>query len=316
MRKAAVLLVSTAAVLMVVGVLVTQSLLVLQRVAAVEDVRGMVWVRSHGEGEFVPLADRARVGTGDVLKTGDKGRVDLRWVDDTRMRIGPNAQVTVLKSHYNSATKGDTQIFKLDLGRVWIRILKVLSQKSKFEIVTPSATAGVRGTIFSVAVGQDGKTLVSVKEGKVAVSSGEARQEIEPGQMLQDGAAGAMPEAEQETWDENETVALPHLEVKEPAPGADGKVAYRPVITVSGTTEQGAVVTVNGKQQELRLGKLFSTELVIPPVLQTDFYVAPTIGLDGKPHGGIVRPQPFQIVVEATDRRGYKARQVIDVQRD
>jgi hypothetical protein len=288
MRKAAVLLVSTAAVMMIVGMLVTQSLLVLQRVAAVEDVQGMVWVQQHSRGDFQPLADRARVGAGDVLKTGDNARVDLHWVDDTRMRIGPNSRVTVLKSHYNTAAKADTQMFKLDLGRVWIRILKVLSQKSKFEIITPSATAGVRGTIFSVEVGPDGKTMVSVKEGKVALSSGDADQELPAGNMSAAGAVRPLDPDELDLWQSNAEVTGPYLVIKRP--GASVKVRPGESVEVAGVAEPGAVVTVNGQPQTLKLQKQFSTTVTAPR------------------EGG-----RMDITCEATDRRGIVTRRVVAV---
>jgi hypothetical protein len=289
MRKAAVLLLSTATVMMVVGVLITQSLLVLQRVAAVESVQGIVWLRQHGHGDFVPLADRARIGAGDVLKTGDRAQVDLHWVDDTRMRVGPNSLVTVLKSHYNVATKADTEMFKLDLGRVWIRILKVLSQKSKFEIITPTATAGVRGTVFSVEVEPDGKTLVSVKEGKVAVASGQAHQDLPAGSMSAAGAVQPLNPGERDLWQENADVTGPYLLVKQPLAGA--KVRPGASLEVSGVAEPGAVVTVNGQPQTLKLQKLFSTTVTAP----------------GK-------PGRLEVTCEAKDRRGLVTRRVVAVE--
>jgi len=289
MRKAAVLLLSTAAVLMVVGVLITQSLLILQRVAAVENVQGMVWLRQHGQGDFVPLADRARVAAGDVLKTGEKSQLDLHWVDDTRMRIGPNSLVTVLKNHYNAATKADTALFKLDLGRVWIRILKVLSQKSKFEIITPTATAGVRGTIFSVEVAQDGKTLVSVKEGKVALTGGEGQQELPAGQMSAAGSIAPLNAQEQALWQRNAEVTGPYLVVREPAAGT--KVKAGSSFEVSGVTEAGATVTVNGQPQTLRLQKLFTATVTAPN-----------------------KPGRMEIVCEAKDRRGMVTGRVVSLE--
>lgn len=286
MRKAAVLLLSTTAVLMVVGLVMVQSLLILQRVAAVEDVQGMVWVRQRGHEEFVPLADRPRVAAGDMIRTDPNGRVDLHYVDGTRMRIGPATRMTVLKSHHNAATQADVQTFKLDIGRVWIRVLKVLSQKSKFEVVTPTATAGVRGTIFAVEVKPDGETLVSVKEGKVAIGSGESRSEVEAGKMSRGAKIATLDASERALWEQNETVAGPHLEVKQPVDGST--VAVGEAVAISGVAEAGATVKINGQSQPLKLQKLFETTVTAPQ-----------------------KVGPFDITVEATDRRGLTTRRVI-----
>jgi hypothetical protein len=288
MRKAATLLVSLAAIMIVVGGFMTQSLMILQRVAAVDAVEGMVWLQQRGHDAFVPLADRPRVAAGDTIRTDARSRVDLRYVDGTRLRIGPSSRITVLKDQIRRRTQDQTTMFKLDVGRVWIRILKVLSQKSKFEIATPTATAGVRGTIFSVEVTPEGQTRVSVREGKVAVKSGATEAQVAEGQMMDDGGAQAMAEDERALWDDNETVALPHLQVHEPA--AALTVAPNETIKVSGVTEPRATVTINGRPQTLRLEKLFATDLQAP-----------------------AQPGKFEIVIEAKDRRGFISREALTV---
>lgn len=286
MRKAAVLLVTLATMMIVVGGIISQSLLILQRVAAVEAVEGMVWVRQRGRQEFLPLSDRARVAAGDTIKTGANARLDLHWLDATRMRIGPNSNVTVLKTQYHAAKHTDTATFKLDLGRVWIRVIKALSSRSKFEVITPTATAGVRGTIFSVEVTPAGKTLVSVKEGKVAVDVGGTAQAVAQGEMLSAGSPQALAAGEADLWQANEAIAGPYLEVREPMAGT--AVAPQQPVHVSGTSEPGAAVKISGQPLALRLQKLFETDLTAPA----------TAG-------------PWSITIEAKDRRGYVTRREV-----
>lgn len=289
MRKAAFLLLSTAAILIFVSVVITHSLLILQRVAAVDRVEGMAWICPRGHKEFVPLADRPRVAAGDIIRTNERGLVDLRYLDGTRMRIGPNSHVTVLKSQYNLATKADTQLYKLDLGRIWIRILKVLSQKSKFEVITPTATAGVRGTIFSVEVTPEGKTIVSVQEGKVALRQGEAQQELPAGTMSADGAVQPLTPQEKQLWEQHQEVVGPYLQVKKPTEGQLVKAGE--AIEVSGVSEPGAQVSVNGGAPlPLKLEKLFSTTIQAPS-----------------------QPGPYVITVQAKDPRGLLTQKTIKV---
>lgn len=288
MRKAAVLLLSVFVVLLIVGGLITQSLVIMQRVAAVRDVQGMVWVRTRGTQDFKPLADAARVQAGDVIRTGDRAGLTLNWLDGTRIRIGANSVMTVLKCQINSATKADTALFKLDVGRLWIRVLKALSHKSKFEIRTPTATAGVKGTVFSVAVTPSGETTISVQEGQVHVDAAGQATEVTSGKMASAGTSGAnvggLSAEEAKLWDENRSVALPHLELSEPKSGM--AVAPGTSLEVKGRTELDANVKVNGQAVPLGLRGMFKTVLVVPGNASGD----------------------FKIAVTATDARGYEAR--------
>ncbi|MGE5576790.1 MAG: FecR domain-containing protein [Syntrophothermus sp.] len=64
-----------------------------------------------------------------------------------------------------------TRLF-LSIGRIWVHVIRQINYLVDFEVQTPSAVAGVRGTIFSVMVASDGSTVVSVQKGQVAVSAG------------------------------------------------------------------------------------------------------------------------------------------------
>lgn len=293
MRRAAFLILSVGAILIIVAISMTQSLLILQRVAAVRDVQGYVWVQSRGQGEFKPLAGAERVAAGDVVRTGPKAGLTLNWLDGTRMRLGENTVVTVLKCQINTATKAETSLFKLDLGRVWIRVLKVLSHKSKFEVKTPTATAGVRGTVFSVAVTPQGETLVSVKEGEVAVQTAEQAAAVKPGQMAQATAQGAQLEAqsadETALWQEHAGVALPQLELTAPTTGST--VAAGETLEVAGQAEVGASVTVNGQ--------------VVPVLLAGRFRGKYTVPADAR--------GTCAVVVVARDARGYESTARVDL---
>lgn len=293
MRKAAVLLFSVTVLCIFIAAVITQSLVILQRVAMVSDAHGFVWVKQRGHSDFVALADRGQVAAGDVIKTDGRGGVALTWLDGTHMRVGANSVMTVLKCQINTASKAETSLFKLDAGRVWIRVLKVLSHKSKFEVLTPTATAGVRGTVFSVAVTPEGKTLVSVKEGAVALDSAGKQALVQKGQMTvaSGGAARVQPLAsdEDKLWQRNVDVANPSLTICEPA--AETKVAPGQAVTVKGQAEIGASVTVNAQSVPVRLKGLFDATVTAPR-----------------------QAGEFAVTVQAKDARGYVAAQTVKLQ--
>ncbi len=269
---------SMVALLFVAGAML-QSLVVLQRVAAVSGLQGDVKLRPSSGDAYYPLADTRYVKAGDVIRTGD-GTVTLNWVDGTRIKVGSASQLKVLKCQFNSATSASLSLFHLDVGRVWVRVLKTLSARSKFEIATPTATAGVRGTIFAVQVDSRGATEVNVLEGQVAVRAGGEDVVVDRHKAVRiapaglaggsdGGAEGLTPavelapmgEGELEAWKQERDVMGPYVALTEPAgdeaPVVDGQIA------VSGVTELGAQLKVN--DQPVTLGPRARFRVLLPP---------------------------------------------------
>lgn len=295
MRKAAVLIILSFVVLIFVGAVILQSVLILQRVAAVRDVEGQVVVKARGHDNFEPIAGKDRIYAGDTVKTSADGQVALEWLDGTRLVIGPDTLLTVLKCHSNKSNDTETSVFKLDAGSIWIRIIKVLSQKSKFEITTPTATAGVRGTIFAVHVALDGETKVSVFEGQVAVTGGDRSQQVNPNTVAtvagEITAIQDFDEQEKLTWLEHQNVAEPVLRIEAPADGYQAKAGER--VTIAGQSEKGAKVTVDGKPVELKIKQKFSTDIAVPEKMAG---------------------REMAVTVEATDVRGSKVTREVKIQ--
>ncbi len=297
MRKAAVLIILSFAVLIFVGAVILQSVLILQRVAAVRDVEGQVVVRARGQDNFEPIAGKDRVFAGDIVKTSADGQLTLEWLDGTRMVIGPDTLLTVLKCQINKSNDTEISLFKLDAGSIWIRIMKVLSQKSKFEITTPTATAGVRGTIFAVHVALDGETKVSVLEGQVAVTGGGQSQQVNPSTVATVAGKSKITaiqdfdEQEKLTWLEHQNVAEPILRIEAPADGYQAKAGE--MVTIAGQSEKGAKVTVDGKPLELKIKQKFATDIAVPEKMAG---------------------REMTVTVEAVDVRGYKVTRELKIQ--
>lgn len=267
MRKAAFLFICSLTVLLFLGVGLVQSLMVIQRIAAVSDLRGTVTVARQGREPFVPLGDAKNVLAGDVIRTGADGTVTLRWVDNNRVMVLPNTTLQVLKCQFNPARQTDSYLFKLNVGRIWVRVLKALSEQSKFEITTPTATAAVRGTVFSLSVTPEGTTRVTVIKGRVELKTDGRRYAVSAGETAQAGAGqtagvGQMSPQDEAEWREVSAVAQPGLLVTEPdserlPPGATS-------VHVAGVAERGATVRVNGQPVELNLKGAFQTQLPVP----------------------------------------------------
>jgi len=204
MRKATFAIILGFAFLLALLLLLTQSVSVLQRVARVSEVSGTVSITRKGDKHTVALGERRLVQAGDSLSTAPEGRCTLNWIDGTRIRIEPHSKLTVQKCQiYKSA---EQSAFRLDVGKVWIRVLRMLSQQDKFLINTPTATAGVRGTMFAVEVAADGSTEISVYEGQVTVASDSGEVKVPANHIARLGGGQESPQVasfsaqEEQAW--------------------------------------------------------------------------------------------------------------------
>ena len=104
---------------------------------------------------------------GDRIKTGEDSYLELRYDNGTFTRIGEKSLIEIGENKKNE--QGYRSTLKVKQGRIWARVKKAWKKITNFRVVTPSAVAGVKGTLFSVAVEKD--TILSVKEGLVQFSN-------------------------------------------------------------------------------------------------------------------------------------------------
>ena len=248
MRRPVLLIFVNAMILIVVFALLTQSLVIVQRLAKADKVKGLVEVRRNKKTEWKALSNGGLIKTGDTVRSGNNGTAEFRWADGTRWKIMPLTEIKVKKSTFNMVKKADQSQLQLTTGKVFIRIIKALKPTSRFEVETPTAVAAVRGTIFSVEV-KNGKTSVAVFKGAVKVTSSNegkrAENTINPGRMAVSGEAGEVKEEgcefESKEFTAQSTIVQPELQ-------ATTKPLDGNRILVSGTTEVGNKVTVNGEK--------------------------------------------------------------------
>ena len=257
MRKPVLLIFVNAMILIVVFALLAQSLFIVQRVAQAGAMSGTVEVQRSGQGEFKPLASGNIVAVGDVVRTGKDGQAEFTWADKTRWKLAPNTQLVVAKASLNSTKKTEVSQFRLDAGKVFVRIVKSLTPDSKFEVETPTAVAAVRGTVFSVEV-KDGKTNVETFAGHVRVSSEGQQKMVDPGEA---GTAGAgaiqLEKADGAAFRSQPDLIRPALQVRvKPL----GKFAL-----VQGETEVGNQLVIGDKPARLMASGTFVQRQKLAP---------------------------------------------------
>ena len=120
----------------------------------------------------VEPAKLVEISTGDdifrdeVVRTGIESDAKLVFRDETNLAIGPASTVTLNRFVYS----GDTSLKQavVNLAKGAFRFTTGTSRKDAYEIRTPVASVGVRGTILDFLV-QSGSTTVLLQEGQARV---------------------------------------------------------------------------------------------------------------------------------------------------
>jgi len=107
------------------------------------------------DGERVYLKPGASLKAGDVIAAPSGSHADIGWADLWDCRVRENTVMTV-----ESVDFKDMRI-RLHGGDLLIRFRKKLPADSDFELLTPSANIGIRGTEFMARVRVEQKNAIA-----------------------------------------------------------------------------------------------------------------------------------------------------------
>ena len=124
------------------------------------------------DGSEYALEIGAMLTEGSQINTGKSGFLSLALPDNTRISLPSNSQVRLSKLRMAKYTKSPRTEVTLVQGRIESKVTPLESSKGRFEVRSPLAIAGVRGTHFRVGVNDNGVSN-EVLSGKVAVGKTE-----------------------------------------------------------------------------------------------------------------------------------------------
>lgn len=117
------------------------------------------------DGDLFRLAPDVSILSGDTIATGATGTVQLAFRDDTRIVIGPGSQF--IATDIRMRRSGRANRFTVATVGGTFRFLSGDSAKRVYDIRTPTATMGVRGTQFDFALDRRGDTTLVTFLGEV-----------------------------------------------------------------------------------------------------------------------------------------------------
>lgn len=146
-----------------------------------EKVKGKVsLVRGQAAPALLHNSDAVQVG--DEILTDRKSSATLLMPDGSTVQIYPNSHIVL-----RPGTGNFKEFLNLLLGNIRVQIEKLSGRPNPKSMTTPTAIIAVRGTIFDVAVNQDGDTQVGVDKGLVSVANllrPEDEVMVKPGYMV------------------------------------------------------------------------------------------------------------------------------------
>ena len=104
------------------------------------------------DGTVRVLSEKSAVESGDVLITEKNTYARIKFIDNSEITLRPNSQFKIDSFAFDEAKKdSDSAVFNLIRGGLRA-VTGLLGKRSKerFELNTPTATIGIRGTIFIV----------------------------------------------------------------------------------------------------------------------------------------------------------------------
>ena len=194
-----------------------------------------------------------RVHRNELVRTGPQAQAELKLDDNTKLAIGPDAEL--LLDEYAVAAGNDTKSIALKLLKGTLRFLTGNNASESYKIETPSATIGVRGTVLDVYIGPGGDTLVLLHQGEVEVCSRArtCRPHRDVGRVVQATAPGIVSQPMK--WTAN---LVPGVKVAQAFPFVGKRLAIDPVrrLTHGAITDKVRVFEQGGKTIEKTFKKL------------------------------------------------------------
>lgn len=134
-------------------------------------LKGQAECAPSAEGPWKRIKRNNKVMVGDYLRTLDDARLELKYVDQSIIRVAANSTFFIADASADVKKEERSVSATLLAGKAWAKVSKAVGKKNRFEVRTENAVAGVRGTTFRINANEDQSTIIKVYAGAVAVSN-------------------------------------------------------------------------------------------------------------------------------------------------
>jgi ferric-dicitrate binding protein FerR (iron transport regulator) len=135
------------------------------------------------------LAAGSQVFQAEIIRTGDRSMAQLLFLDETSLSIGPLSEVILDRFVFDPATGAGDVV--LSTARGAMRFITGSQSPGNYQVRTPFANIGVRGTIVDILTTPAG-VFVTAQEGGVIIVIDGVEYALGPGEALYVSADGAI----------------------------------------------------------------------------------------------------------------------------
>ncbi len=139
--------------------------------AVITYLEGQVQVRKSTSAAWSSAAPNQILYALDEIRALAKSRAELILDNQSVLRLSENTHLALKQLDVEPASKKETTSVGLSLGKLWTKASKVFNRSSRLEVRTPTAIAGVQGTVYAVNVENERATNIQVYDGAVAVTN-------------------------------------------------------------------------------------------------------------------------------------------------
>jgi Tfp pilus assembly protein PilF len=146
------------------------------RDAVLLTISGVVEVAPAGSATFAPGQPNQILRLGDQVRSGKASRATLRLSDKSVLRL---YELTTLEIKPPQQT-GHNDVIDVKSGATYF-FNRDKPQETQFQ--TPSASGAIRGTEFNLAVGEDGRMVLTLLDGQVGLTNEQGSVQLQSGEQ-------------------------------------------------------------------------------------------------------------------------------------
>ena len=179
--------------------------------------------------------DKRRLAKGDavreqeLLETQTASHGEFRLADDTKLALGPDARLVLDKFVYDRSTTSRQVLINFAAGA--FRFISASKDPTVYQLKTPTAAIGIRGTVFDFYVADRGAMAVLMHRGAVEVCTVSCKLHNKLGQLAYVTRSGKV--ILRRYWDGR---LLPGVSIKQAFPFLGKKLAIDDVIRFASLT--------------------------------------------------------------------------------
>ena len=130
-------------------------------IGSAQMVQGEALVVHKGQSVAYKLKKGSPIFAGDMLVTKERSRLNAKMNDKSVIGLAPVSKLVIDKSVYDPKKNERSSFLSLMWGRARFIVSKLTKSKPNYQIKTPTAVCGVRGTDFAMAVTHEGAKFPS-----------------------------------------------------------------------------------------------------------------------------------------------------------